>query len=67
MGFPQGYTPATGITERQRQELLGKVMDPHTLQFLMQVCKYMVPVSDKFRMPGPNVPASGGYGGRQRS
>ena len=26
-------------------------MDPHTAQLLLQVCKYMVPVSEKFRMP----------------
>ena len=31
MGFPEGYTQVVGISYTQRREMLGKVMDPHTL------------------------------------
>ena len=34
MDFLEGYTQATGVQERERQELLGKVMDLHKVQFL---------------------------------
>ena len=39
MGFSEGYTQVVGISDTQRREMLGRVMDPHTLQFMMQVCK----------------------------
>ena len=63
MGFPKGYTQRTGVTERLRQELLGKVMDPNTVQFLLQACKYMAAVSDRYRMLGPTERATQNLGG----
>ena len=35
MGFPEGYTQVVGISDSQRQEMLGGAMDPHTLQFML--------------------------------
>ena len=31
MGFPEGYTQVVGISDTQRREMLGRVMDPNTL------------------------------------
>ena len=31
MGFPEGYTQVVGISETETREMLGMVMDPHTL------------------------------------
>ena len=35
MGFPEGYTKVVGISKTHRREMLGRVMDPHTLQFMI--------------------------------
>ena len=51
------------ISETQRREILGRVMDPHTLQFMMQVCKYMTPIADSFCMPSTYVPTRQNLGG----
>ena len=56
MGFPEGYSQVGGISDTQRQEIVGRVMDPHTLQFMLQVCKYMAPIADNFCMPSNSVP-----------
>ena len=58
MEFPEGYTQVVGISDTQRREMLGRVMDPHTLLFMFQVCKYMAPVADSFCMPSTFVPTS---------
>ena len=63
MGFPEGYTQVVGISHTQRLYMLGRVMDPHTLQFMMQVCKYMAPIADNFCMPNTNVPTCQNLGG----
>ena len=63
MGFPEGYTHVVGISENERQEMLGKVMDPHTLEFMFQVCKYMAPIADRFYKPGTGVPNNQNLGG----
>ena len=63
MGFPEGYTQVVGISDTQRQEMLGRVMDPHTLQFMIQVCKYMAPVTESFCMPRTFVLISQNQGG----
>ena len=63
MGFPYGYTHVVGISETQRREMLGKVMDPHTLLFRIQVCKYMAPIDNSLCMPSSSVPTSQNLGG----
>ena len=63
MGFPEGYTQVVGISDTQRQAMLGRVMDPHTLRFMFQVCKYMAPVADNFCMPSTFVTTSQKLGG----
>ena len=62
MGFPEGYTQVVGISDAQRREMLRRVMDPHTLQIMIQVCKYMAPISDNFCMPNASVPTSQNVG-----
>ena len=62
MGFPEGYTQVVGILKTQRQETLGKVMDPHTLQFMIQVCKSMASIADNFCMPSTYVLTSHNLG-----
>ena len=63
MGFPEGYTQVVGISDTQRREMLGRVMDPHTLQFMIQVCKYMAPIADSFCMPSTYAPTCQNLGG----
>ena len=63
MGFPEGYTQVVGILEAQRREMLRRVMDPHTLQFMIRVCKHMSPTADNFCMPSTYVPTSQNLGG----
>ena len=43
--------------------MLGRVMDPHTLQLMIQVCKYMAPIADIFWMPSTYVPTTHNLGG----
>ena len=38
--------------------MLGRVLDPHTLQFMFQVCKCMAPVANILCMPSTFVPTS---------
>ena len=63
MGFPEGYTKVVEVSKTERREMLGWVMDPHTPQFMMQICKYMAPIADNFCMPSTNVPTSENQGG----
>ena len=66
MGFSEGYTQVVKVSDAQRREMLGWVMDPHTLQFMIQACKYMAPIADSFCIPSTSVPTSlnlGGTGG----
>ena len=51
MGFPEGYTQVVGISDTQRRAMRGRVMDPHTLQFMFQVSKYMARVVDNYTCP----------------
>ena len=63
MGFPERYTQVVGISYTQRREMLGRVMDPHTLQFMIQVCKYVAPIADNLCMPSTSVPTTQNLGG----
>ena len=63
MGFAEGYTQVVSISDTQRREMLGQVMDPHTPQFMMQVCKYMAPIADNLCMSSTFVPTIQKLGG----
>ena len=63
MGFLEGYTQVVGILETQRREMLGRVMDPHSLAFMMQVCKYIARIAVSFCMPSTNEPTIQNEGG----
>ena len=40
MNFPEDITNTTGLTKRDRHELLGQFMGPNTLLFILGCCKY---------------------------
>ena len=63
MGFREVCTQMVGISDDQRREMLNRVMDPHTLQFMILVCKYMPPIAESFCVPSTYVPTSQKQGG----
>ena len=54
MGFLEHYTIIPGVTERGCREMLGKVMDPNTMQFMFIAYRYMAPVVGMF-LPSTSV------------